>query len=131
MKKVKIVSSICVFIALVLEILPFGVIMRWDSFYQEATYHSYFDLTVFEHGDIGPFFCAVLTAILLVMCVLPIFLKFKDAYVLAVSLVALATVVLSLIPTFYDGYSIFGLFITITLSVATELNFMQYINRKK
>ncbi len=131
MKKVKIASAVCVFIALVLEILPFGVIMRWDSFYQEATYHSYFDLKVFEEGDIGPFFCALLTAILLVMSVLPIFLKFKDVYVLATAFVALAAVVLSLIPTFYNGYSIFGLFITIALSVATELNFMQYVNRKR
>jgi len=130
MKKVKIVSAICVFVALVLEILPFGVIMRWDSFYQESTYHSYFDLKVFEHGDIGPFFCAILTVILLVMSILPMFLKFKDIYALALALVAMASVVLSLIPTFYDGYSVFGLFITILLSAAAELNFMQYVNRK-
>ena len=131
MKKVKIVSAACVLIALVLEILPFGVIMHSNSFYQEATYHSYFDLTVFTSGDIGPFFCAVLTAVLLVMSVLPFFFKFKDVYALAMSIVALCTVVLSLVPTFYEGYSIFGLFITILLSVATELDFMQFVNRKK
>ena len=131
MKKLKIGSAACVFVALILQILPFGVIMRRDSFYQEATYHSYFDLSVMGNGNIGPFFCAILTAILLVMSVLYIFLRLNDAYILAVAFTALVAVVLSLMPTFYDGYSIFGLFITIFLSVATELNFMQFVNRKK
>ena len=132
MKKVKIINAVCVLIALTLEIIPFGIIMRWDSFYQEATYHSYFDLAVFESGDIGPFFCAIITAVLLVMSVLPFFINLENgAWQLACAFTALSGVVLSLVPTFFDGYSIFGLFITIMLSVATELNFMQFINRKK
>ena len=131
MKKVKIINAACAFIALVLEILPFGIILHWDSFYQSSTYHSYFDTYLLELGRIGPFICAILTAILLVMSVLPFFIKLKEEFSLALALVALACVVLSLIPTFYAEYSIFGLFITILLSVSTELNFMQFVNRKK
>lgn len=132
MKKVKIVNAVCVLVALVLECIPFGVIMHLDSFYQEATYHSYFDLTVFQSGDIGPFFCAIVTVALLIMVILPMFKNLENgAYQLACGFTALCGVVLSLIPTFYEGYSIFGLFITIMLSVSTELSFMQFVNRKK
>ena len=118
-----------------MQILPFGVIMKWDNmFEQTVTYHSYFDLLVFGYGDVGPFFCAVLTIAALVMMLCSVFvkaLKNNWIYHLAFSMVTFVSVIMSLIPTFFGAYSIFGLFITICLSVATELNFMQYINRNK
>ena len=132
MKKTKIVSIVCVGIALILEILPFSVIMKGsNSFYQEATFHSYFDLTVFENGNIGPFFCGALTSILFCMMLAAFFFKPNKAYVFSVCAVTFVTVILSLLPTFFEAYSIFGVIITVCLSVATELNIMQYLNERK
>ena len=132
MKKIKIVSIVCVGIALVLEILPFSVISKaTNSFYQEATFHSYFDLTVFEYGNIGPFFCGVLTSILFCLMLAEFFFKPNKTYTLSVSAVTFATVILSLLPTFYEAYSIFGVIITVCLSVSTELSIMRYLNERK
>ena len=131
MKKTKIASIIFIGIALVLEILPFGVIMRWDSFYGSTTYHSYFDLKVFEYGDIGPFFCAILTAVAFGMMLASLFFKENKIYLLSVTAITFSSVILSLIPTFYEGYSIFGVIITVALSVATELNAMRLLNERK
>ena len=132
MKKIKIVSIVCVGIALVLEILPFSVISKaTNSFYQEATFHSYFDLTVFEYGNIGPFFCGVLTSILFCLMLAEFFFKPNKTYTLSVSAVTFATVILSLLPTFYEAYSIFGVIITVCLSVSTELSVMRYLNERK
>ena len=132
MKKNRIVSIICVGIALLLEILPFGIIVKGDnSFYQEATFHSYFDVGLFEYGNIGPFFCAILTSILLCMLIAEAFFKPNKIYFLLESAFTLATVILSLLPTFFEAYSIFGVIITVCLSVATEINVIQYLNERK
>lgn len=131
MKKTKIASIICAGIALVLEILPFGIIMKWDSFYQESTFHSYFDLTVFGYGNIGPFFCAILTSILFCVMLAEFFFKPNKVYYLIEGIIAFATVILSLLPTFYEAYSIFGIIITISLSVSMELCIMRFLNERK
>ena len=131
MKKTKIVSIVSVGIALLLEILPIGIIIKWDSFYQPATYHSYFDLYLFEFGNIGPFFCAVLTAVLFCMMLAEIFFKPNKIYILSECAVLFAAVILSLLPTFYEAYSVFGVIITVCLSVSTELSIMQYLNERK
>ena len=131
MKKVRIAGCICAFLALVLEILPFGIIMKWDGFYREASFHSYFDTEVFGYGNIGPFFCAVLTSVLFCMMLSTLFFKVHRAYTLSVCVIAFVTVVFSLTPTLYNQYSIFGVIITLLLSVSAELFTMAYINRNK
>ena len=131
MKKVRIAGSICTALALVFEILPFGIIMKWDGFYQESTFHSYFDTEVFGYGNIGPFFCAIFTSILLCMMLSTLFFKAHRAYTLSVCIMAFATVVLSLTPTLYNQYSLYGVIITVLLSVSAELFTMAYINRNK
>ena len=131
MKKIRIASTVLAGIALVLEILPLGIIMKWDSFYQEATFHSYFDLEVFKLGNIGPFFCAILTAVVFCMLLVSNFFKMHWVYTLSVCALAFATVVLTLTPTLYDQYSVFGLVITVLMSVSAEMITMVFVNRNK
>ena len=131
MKKIRIAGSICAFLALVLEILPFGIIMKWDGFYQEASFHSYFDIEVFQNGNVGPFFCALLTSVLFCMMMSTLFFKAHRAYTLSVCVIAFVTVVFSLTPTLYGQYSAFGVIITVLLAVSAELFTMAYINRNK
>ncbi|MBO5261528.1 MAG: hypothetical protein J6B45_00620 [Clostridia bacterium] len=135
MKKVKIASTVCLGIALILQILPFGVIMKWATMFErKVTYHSYFDLLVFGYGDIGPFFCAVLTTVAFGMMICSFCvksLKNNWIYHLSYTIIIFVSVIFSLIPTIFQAYSVFGLFITLCLSVATELNFMLFINRNR
>ncbi len=131
MKKIRIASSVLTGIALILEILPFGIILKRDSFYQESTFHSYFDTEIFSLGNIGPFFCAIFTSIVFCMMLLFLFVKPHRAYMLSLCILSFVTVVLSLTPTLFDQYSIFGLAITILLAISAEMEIMAYINRKK
>lgn len=131
MKKVRIASIVCMGLALILEILPFSLIVKIDGFYQEASFHSYFDINIFADGNIGPFICGIITVAVFIMVLISFFVKVKDIYQLSVAFITLANVVLSLIPTLNGQYSIFGVAITVLLSIATELCFMQFVNRKK
>lgn len=132
MKKLKILNVVFVSVALILEILPFGVKMKWaDFFYEKSTYHSYFDLTVWGYGDMGPFICGILTSVLLIMLVLTFFKKPKKAYLFSVCAIGLCTTMVSVIPAFYDSYTLIGLIITVILGASTELSVMMYMNTKK
>lgn len=131
MKKIKIASIVCAGIALILEILPIGIIIKGDSFYRESEFYSYFDLYVFRLGNIGPFFCAVLTAALFGMMLSSMFFKAHKAYTLFVCALAFSTVVLSLTPTLFGQYSLYGLIVTVLLSLSAEMCTMAYINREK
>ena len=135
MKKTRIASTISIGIALIIQMLPIGIIMSWHETFEKAvTYHSYFDLLVWRYGDVGPFLCAMLTTVALCMALAFHFvkpIKSDERFSLLIALVCFVSVIFSLLPTFYGSYSIFGVIITVCLSVATELNFMQFINRKK
>ena len=131
MKKLKIVNLICLASALVLEILPYGVKMKWaDFFYENYTYHSYFDLTVWGYGDMGPFLCGALTVIILGMLFATLFFKPKKPYLFSLCALGIAAVMLSIVPTFFGSYTVFGLIITALLVVSAELNIMIYLNNK-
>ena len=75
--------------------------------------------------------CGIITVAVFIMVLISFFVKVKDIYQLSVAFITLANVVLSLIPTLNGQYSIFGVAITVLLSIATELCFMQFVNRKK
>ena len=131
MKKLKVVNLICLLSALVLEILPYGVKMKWaDFFYESYTFHSYFDLTVWGYGDMGPFLCGAFTVVILGMVFATLFFKPKKSYLFALCAMGIASVMLSVIPSFFDSYTVFGLIITALLAVSAELNIVTYLNNK-
>lgn len=132
MKKLKIANLICVCVALALEILPFSVRMKWaDFFYENSTYHSYFDLTVWGYGDMGPFLCGLFTVTIIVLLAVSLFKKTNRTYSFVLCAVGLVTVMLSIVPAFFDSYTLFGLIITILLSVSTEMSIIAFLDYKK
>ena len=129
--KIKIVNLVCAAVALVLEILPFGIIMDMESFYQESKYYSYFHTDVWNYGDIAPMICGILTSIIFCMAVAVMFFKPHRSYTLSMAILSFAAVVISLIPTLYGTYSVFGLIITLCLSANVELCAMIFVNKLK
>ena len=131
MKKLKIVNIITVLAALVLEILPYGVRMKWADFYLERyTFHSYFDLTVWGYGDMGPFVCGVLTSVMLIMLCVSLFLNPKKQYNIVLIAVSISAAMLSVVPSFFGSYTVVGLVITTLLIVSSELSVVSYIKNK-
>ncbi|MBQ8145609.1 MAG: hypothetical protein IJ039_02395 [Clostridia bacterium] len=129
MKK-KIVSLVSLAIALILEIIPYGVRLKWADFYAERyTSHSYFSLIPWGYGDMGPFLCGILTVVLLLMLSATLILKEKKWYSLTVAILNLIAVILSIIPAFFNSYTLIGFIITVLLAVSCEINLMIHINK--
>ncbi len=131
MKKLKIVNLICLLSALILEILPYGVKMKWaDAFVERYTLHSYFDLTVWGYGDMGPFLCGALTVIILGMLFASLFFKPEKSYLFSLCALGLGAVMLSVVPSFFGSYTVLALIITALLVVSAELNIVTYLKNK-
>ena len=129
MKK-KIVSISALVIALVLEIIPYGVRLKWADFYVERyTNHSYFSLIPWGYGDMGPFLCGILTVALLIMVSATLIFKEKKGFTLAVVIVNLIAVVMSIVPALFSSYTLIGFIITVLLAVSCEINLMIHINK--
>ena len=132
MKKIKIINAIVLLAALVLEILPYGGRINWESFFFESTTrHSYFDLTLWEYGNVSPFFCAILTCVLLLLAIVAIFVKTNKFYMFFMSTIALVTTMISVVPTFQNAYTLIGLIITVLLGVSTEMGIICYTKYEK
>ena len=132
MKKLKITNISLLGVALLVEALFKGVKVEWLSFFYESeTYHSFFDLTVWESGNVGPFLCAIFTGVLFCMAVVSLVLNPGRIYYLSMAAVTLVAVVFSLISTFYGAYTLIGLIVTVLLSVSLELCAMMYLDMKK
>ena len=130
MKKLKITNISLLGVALLVEALFKGVKVEWLSFFYESeTYHSFFDLTVWESGNVGPFLCAIFTIILVCMAIVSIILNPSRMYYLSMAAITLAAVVFSLISTFFGGYTLIGLIVTVLLSVSLELSAMMYFDK--
>ena len=129
MKK-KIVSISSLVIALVLEIIPYGVRLKWADFYVERyTNHSYFSLIPWGYGDMGPFLCGILTVALLIMVSATLIFKEKKGYTLGIVIVNLIAVVMSIVPALFNSYTLIGFIITVLLAVSCEINLMIHINK--
>ena len=74
MKK-KILLPILILGALILELLPDGVVLRFANPEGEPLVETYshFDMTPFGYANFGPFIAAVLTCVLLVLVVIYLF----------------------------------------------------------
>ena len=122
MKK-KIVMLCTAFVALVLEILPYGAVGTFanpEGKPWRRTY-SYFDMTPFGYANFAPFIVALLTCVLLILLVISIFAK-KQMRKPLLCVSAIATV-LSLAPLLYgiSYFSLVGSLILVALLVTTAV----------
>ena len=124
--KNKFIMLFTTFVALILEILPYGAVCNFanpDGEPWRYTY-SYFDLTPFGYANFAPFIVALLTCVLILLIILSLVSKKEmKAPILAVS--AIATV-LSLAPLLYgiSFFSIVGAFISVALALTTAVAFV-------
>ena len=105
MKKIRLL--ILPIITIVLEILPYGAVLVFETF-------SYFSLTPFGYANFAPFITAMLTCVVLLLALISIKQKRVCKALFIVSLVA---AVISLLPLAFgfSYFSIVGVFITLML----------------
>ena len=78
--KIKKISLVVLSIAaIILEILPYGVVMLWANPEGEPWREtfSYFDLFPFGYANFGPLITAILTCVITIMCTVSLFCDSK------------------------------------------------------
>ena len=106
-------------VALILELLPNGVVLNFANPEGEPwrrTY-SYFSLTPFGYANFGPFITAILTCILLVLVAVYLFKPRKGLNTAILNVSGFATAA-SLMPLMFgfDYITVIGIIITILLA---------------
>lgn len=120
MKK-KLILLCTAFVALVLEILPYGAVCIFAPSPEgriRKTF-SYFDPIPFGYANFAPFIVGLLTCVLIILIILALILK-KELKVPIIVVSAVATI-LSISPLFYgiSYFSVVGIFITLSLLTTT------------
>ena len=124
MKK-KFIMLFSAFVALVLEILPYGAVCNFANPEGEPwrrTY-SYFDLTPFGYANFAPFIVALLTCVLIILIIVSLVSK-KPLRNLIFAISAIATI-LSFAPLLLgiEYFSLVATFITVSLAITTIIAF--------
>lgn len=124
MKKSKWIPPVLLLAVLFLELLPFGAVLNFANPEGEAyrrTY-SYFDLTVYGYANFGPFLCALLTSVLLILS----FVNLKRNWEKPLGLLSALALLFSLAPLCYglDSYSVIGGVISLLLLALTLFFFL-------
>ena len=99
MKIKRILAFVFATVALVLECLPYGAVLRFanpDGEPWRKTY-SYFDPTPFGYGNFSPLFTAILTVLLVIMLIL-LFLREKEKRESSAFLLSMAASLFSVCP---------------------------------
>lgn len=127
MKK-KILIPVSALLALVLELIPYGVRMRWMAPEPEEmriTWHAYFSMMPFGYGDIFPLCTSVLTVLLILSILLYLWINEGAGLVKVLSLLASAASVTALgMQVFLLGYiSPIGIAVAALLVFITVLIF--------
>lgn len=125
MKILKIINLPILAIMIFLEALPFGVKMSWasDEGFSSISYHSYFDTLPWGYGDMGPFFCAIISVALFVLILLSLFFKKRhDTYLLVVEILSWVAVLFSFMPLMFNSYTLFGGIISALMVIVAEIN---------
>jgi len=127
MKKLRFLSLICPIIALVCEILPFGVVLNfWNPEgepFRET--FSYFDLTPFGYANFAPLITAILTCVILVATVIFV-IKPKRTAAKILAVLSLIAFVISLMPLLYglSFFSVVGAVISAALLINGAINML-------
>ena len=117
MKK-KYLIPILTFITLILEFLPYGVVLNFANPEGEPfrrTY-SYFSLTPYGYAVFGPFLAAILTSVLLILSVV-FYFKSTEKLLRSIKIIAFLALICSLSPLLYgfSYFSIIGAFVSVFL----------------
>lgn len=121
MKSSRLTVLISPLLTLILELLPWGVVMYFSNpigdHYRKV--FSYFSLVPFGYANVGPFFTALATCVLLVLLILYA-IKGKRPVLLAALVVSCVAFLVSLTAMLY-GVTVVGVLITATLVVSSVL----------
>lgn len=133
MKKRRILLYLTSFLALLLETLPYGVILRFANPEGEPWIrrYSYFSLTPFGYANFGPLLTAVGTVITVVLLLL--LLRFENQWIYRALLVAsLCSFLFSLAPLAYGTYYFNGVSfaVSVTLALAAILSYIEKKRRR-
>ena len=106
-------------VALILELLPNGVVLNFANPEGEPwrrTY-SYFSLTPFGYANFGPFITAILTCVMLILVIFYLFKPHKGLNTAITNVAGFATAA-SLLPLMFgfDYITVIGVIITLLLA---------------
>ena len=129
-RKQPIVVFAVLIVILVLELLPYGIVLEFAhmspdlsiSYYEQ--HFSYFDLIVYGYGNIGALFTAILTCILIVITVIYCLVK-NSKMKIAINILSFVAFLTSLTPMFVDCYTILGGAISLLLLVVFIIPLMK------
>lgn len=115
-------------VALILELLPNGVVLNFANPEGEPwrrTY-SYFSLTPYGYANFGPFITAILTCVLLVLVAIYLFKPRKGLNTAILNVSSFATVA-SLMPLMFgfDYITVIGVIITALLAGTFCVSFLK------
>ncbi len=128
----KFIPLILAVLVLVLELLPFGVILRFANPEGEpfVEAYSYFSLTPFGYANFGPLLTAVLSVILLGLCLaFTVWGKFGKG-VLAVGAVAFFTSVMPLLMLGIAYFNIVSFAVTLGIAGIVASTYLTVRNKK-
>lgn len=119
MKLKKTLFVILPLVALILELLPYGVVLNFANPEGEPwrrTY-SYFSMMPFGYANLGPLITAILTCVLLVLVVIYLFKSRKGLNTAILNVAGFATAT-SLLPLMFgfDYITVIGVIITALLA---------------
>lgn len=126
----------CLVAAIVLMILPYGIIMRWSAApggTDKITYHSYFDFTPYAYGHFFPPIIAIVTSVSAVFVFLYIFLnKFRLAALILTSIAAVCSIFDSFLGAILFSFDITAINISvpILLAATAALQIVHRLHRK-
>ncbi len=105
-------------VTLVFEILPYGAVCNFAT--PEKTIRktfSYFDLLPYGYANVAPLITAILTCVLIVLCLISFFKTINKAATKAVTVLSLITAIISLAPLLYGihYFSVVGAIISTLL----------------
>lgn len=109
MFKRKIVMTVLSILTLILEILPYGAVCVFsDGVTEYRETYSYFDLRPFGYANFSPLITAVLSCVILVLCIILCFRKSKKLNKALATLSGLAAVI-SFVPFLMGlGFRFYG-----------------------
>ena len=104
MKRKLLKQTVFTIVVLVLEILPYGVVLMFANPEGEPWRRtfSYFSLTPFGYANFGPFITALLTCVMLVFIII-LWFKSSDSVKKILRVISAAAVCTSLMPLIYGA----------------------------
>ena len=135
-RKQPIVVFAVLIVILVLELLPYGVVLEFAhmspdlsiSYYEQ--HFSYFDLIVYGYGNVGALFTAILTCALIVITVIYCFVK-NSKMKIAINILSFVAFLTSLTPMLVDCYTVLGGIISFLLLVIVVISMRKDVNNSE